>query len=209
VVILDRPDCTRAIPFVATDNRESARALARRIHDLGHRRANVINASVGDRAMTERLAGIQDVFGEGIHVIDIKNEIELARSATVELFTGQQRPSLLFALSEPLAIGALSGLRDLNLRIPEHLSFAAFDDFPLASHWSPPITVVRQNIDQLAAAAADLVVKRIAHPRKSFSSVRCAATIEWRDSVVNCTEPRGTDHENPAAVLPTPNSLRK
>lgn len=183
LVILDRPDCSREIPFVATDNRESARALAQRIYDAGHRRVEVINASVGDRAMTERLLGIQDVFRTGISVTDIVNETEPARAATVKLFQRRTRPGVLFALSEPLAIGALSGLRDLDLRIPEDLSFAAFDDFPLASQWAPPVTVVRQDIDRLAAAAAELVVGRILHPRTAFPSVRVPASIEWRGSV--------------------------
>jgi LacI family transcriptional regulator len=183
VVILDRPGCTPAIPFVVTDNRESARGLAQRIYDSGHRCVEVINAPAGDRAMSERLLGIQDVFGQGVAVTDIANETEPARAATVNLCQGRNRPGLLFALSEPLAIGALSGLRDLDLRIPEDLSFAAFDDFPLASQWSPPVTVVRQNIEQLAATAADLVVRRIMQPRKRFPSVRIPASIEWRGSV--------------------------
>lgn len=192
VVILDRPGCTSAIPFVATDNRESARALARRIYDTGHRTVEVINAPAGDRAMSERLQGIKDVFGQGMSVTNIANETEPARAATVGLFENQSRPGLLFALSEPLAIGALSGLRDLHLRIPEDLSFAAFDDFPLASQWSPPVTVVRQEIDQLASAAAQLLVGRIKHPRKSFSSVRIPASIEWRGSVGSATGIPGT-----------------
>ena len=189
VVILDRPGCCRAIPFVATDNRESARALARRVHDAGHHRADVINARTGDRAMSERLRGIEDVFGGGLRVTDIANEAEAAREVTFKLLRSEPRPGVLLALSEPLAIGALSGLRDLDLQIPDDLSFAAFDDFPLAGQWSPPVTVVRQNIDGLACAAAELVVKRIARPNHAFANVRIGASIEWRGSVVACREP--------------------
>ena len=91
---------------------------------------------------------------------------------------------MLFALSESLAIGALLGLRDLELRIPEDLSFAAFDDFPLASHWSPALTVIRQDIAGLARAAADLLFKRIQAPHDSFAPIRIKASIEWRSSVI-------------------------
>ena len=184
VVILDRSGCTTALPFVATNNREATRELARRVYDLGHRRIGVINAPENDRSMTERLKGIRDVFSDEICVCNTDNHPAASRSATIKLYKGSDKFTMLFALSESLAIGALAGLRDLELRIPEDLSFAGFDDFPLASHWSPSLTVIRQNTAGLARATADLLLKRIQAPHDSFASIRIAASIEWRGSVI-------------------------
>lgn len=187
-VILDRSGCTKALPFVATDNRQATRELARRSYELGHRRIGVINAPANDRSMTERLNGLRDVFGDGICLADTDNHPAAGRSATIDLcqrFGGDF--TLLIALSESLAIGALAGLREANVRITEDMSFAAFDDFPLASHWSPALTVIRQDVMGLARATVDLLFRRIQAPHDSFASIRIGASLEWRGSVAGVT----------------------
>jgi LacI family transcriptional regulator len=88
------------------------------------------------------------------------------------------------ALSEPLALGAIAGIRDLGLNLGPDLSFAAFDDFPLAAHWSPRITVVRQNVEALALETVALLLARIESPGKPFDNVRVQADLKWRESVV-------------------------
>jgi LacI family transcriptional regulator len=187
-VILDRPRCTGKLPFVATDNRAAAREFARRIYDIGHRRIGVLNAPEGDRSMRERFQGIKDVFERGIRTVDIPNDASHAKEAVAELLSGGSKSSVIVALSEPLAIGALAGLRDLNWQLPDDISFAAFDDFPLAGHWSPRITVVCQDIPLLASSAVNLLLERIKSPSAHFADIRVKSTIEWRDSV---TSPKG------------------
>lgn len=185
-VILDRTGCTADMPFVATDNREAARAMAQRIHDMGHRRVGVINAPANDRSMTERLKGLRDVFGDEIGLRDTVNSPDAARMATMDLMSAGLTLTALVTLSESLAIGALSALNALRIRVPDDLSFAAFDDFPLAAEWTPPLTVVRQEIGHLAAATAELLVRRIKAPKEHCASVRISATLMWRESVMAC-----------------------
>ncbi len=187
VVILDRPECTPEVPFVATDNRIASRELAERIAEMGHRQVVVFNAPEGDRSMKERCDGLCDIFGDRLRVIDLPHRTEKAREAVGQLVEastpGGTGPTVLVALSEPLAIGAIAGLRDHGLRIPEDFSFAAFDDFPLAAHWSPRITAVRQDIGALARESVALLLRRIAAPNERFDDVRVAAEIQWRESV--------------------------
>ncbi len=185
-VILDRPLCSAALPFVATNNREAARELGRRVAALGHRQVGVLNAPEGDASMAERCEGLRDHFGEGLQVLDLPNRAEEARKGVARFFTGRdlQRPTALIALSEPLAIGAIAGLRDCDLQIGRDLSFASFDDFPLASHWTPRITAVRQNLGELARRGVELLLARMANPKQRFASIRVDAEIQWRESVV-------------------------
>lgn len=183
-VILDRPHCTEAIPFVATDNRAAARELASRIYELGHREIGIVNAPAGDRSMRERLEGFRDQFKRGITLMEVAHDAAAAKEAVVALLKKKRRPSVVVALSETLAIGALAGLRDLELNMPGELSFASFDDFPLASHWAPRLTVVRQDVASLAASAVKLLLERMEAPAAPFEDIRLPATLEWRDSVV-------------------------
>jgi len=190
-VILDRPFCTDAFPFVATENRAAARELAQRAWDLGHRTIGVLNAPEADRSLRERFEGFRDVFGRSIKLAEIPNEAAAAKTAVMEMLGKKVRPSLIAALSEPLAIGAIAGVRDLGLNFSEALSFVAFDDFPLAGHWSPRITVIRQDVPRLAQETARLLLTRIENPHAKFDNLRVEATVEWRESVaslVNSTE---------------------
>ncbi len=183
-VVLDRPGCASALPFVATENREAARALAERAHALGHRRVALLNAPAGDLSLRERYEGFREVFGRGIRKVEVANEAEAARAAVAGLLREPGRPTLLAALSEPLAIGAVAGVRDLGLAFGEALSFVAFDDFPLAAWWTPRLTVVRQDVDRLAAETVRLLLARLKDPAAPVESVRVPAVLEWRESVV-------------------------
>lgn len=189
VVILDRPGCTDKMPFVATDNRTAARDLARRIHATGHRTIGILNAPVNDRSMQERFQGICDVFTESVQLIDLPNDATEARLAVGRFAGGGARPTAIVALSETLAIGAIAGLRDLGLRMPTDVSFAAFDDFLLASHWTPRITTVRQDVAGLAQAAVNLLLRRMKSPRNRQEDIRVPAILEWRESIAEVSLP--------------------
>ena len=59
----------------------------------------------------------------------------------------------LFFASDYYAAEAVQYLRQNNIRIPEQISIAGFDDNVYASMCSPPLTTIRQNVPQKAAAA--------------------------------------------------------
>lgn len=190
-VVLDRPGCGGGLPFVATDNRTATKDLAQRMVDLGHRRILALNAPEGDQSMSERLQGLVDVFGAGVREIPIVNDGGQAKMAVMKSLQNRKKlPDALVALSETLALGALAGLRDLNIHIPEDISFAAFDDFPLAAHWSPRLTLIRQDVEKLASAAVETLLQRMAGSSIPLKDVRVPAAMEWRESVAAPLRPR-------------------
>ena len=84
-----------------------------------------------------------------------------------------------------MTIGALSALRGKNLDIPQDISFASFDAFPLSDYWHPPITLIRQDLDNVAAESVRLLLKYIANPGLPVENLRISATLEWRESVAS------------------------
>lgn len=182
-VIVDRPRCSAKIPFVATDNRAASRMLAERMRACGHRKITVINASHNDRSMQERMEGMTDVYGKDIQLLDVENNAAEAREAVLRLLAQSGCPTAMVALSELLTIGALSALRERNLDVPGQISFASFDAFPLSDYWHPPITLIRQDLDKVAAESVELLLQYIAQPNSPVKNVRVAASLEWRKSV--------------------------
>jgi LacI family transcriptional regulator len=63
-----------------------------------------------------------------------------------------------------MAVGAIKVLREAGLRVPEDVAVVGFDDIPLASMVEPPLTTVRQPIEQLGSMAVELLVSLMENP---------------------------------------------
>ena len=59
------------------------------------------------------------------------------------------------------AVGACAAVRDMGRSVPDDVSVVGIDDITLAGLLYPPLTTVRQPIEELSEAAVDLLVKRI------------------------------------------------
>ena len=66
-------------------------------------------------------------------------------------------PTAIFAVNDNTAIGAMSALRRLDLATPGDISLVGYNDIPIVSRLSTPMTTVRVPFDQIAAAALDLL----------------------------------------------------
>jgi DNA-binding LacI/PurR family transcriptional regulator len=69
-----------------------------------------------------------------------------------------------FAANDDMAIDLIRALLDAGRRVPEDVSVAGFDDIPLASYVTPPLTTVRQPFDAVATEGLRLLVHTIEKP---------------------------------------------
>ncbi len=65
----------------------------------------------------------------------------------------------LVAGNDAMALGALKGLREAGLRVPEDVSVVGFDDLPEAAFFEPPLSSVRGDFPALGRRCADLIVE--------------------------------------------------
>ena len=61
-----------------------------------------------------------------------------------------------------MAEGALQALRDLGRRVPEDVAVVGFDDSSAALACRPPLTTIRQPVEEMAAEMARLLLPHIA-----------------------------------------------
>lgn len=73
----------------------------------------------------------------------------------------KQAPDLdaVFVNSDLMAIAALGVLRELGRRVPEEVAVVGYDDIPLAAHCGPPLTTIRQNIQEAGRLLAHNLVQ--------------------------------------------------
>jgi DNA-binding LacI/PurR family transcriptional regulator len=90
----------------------------------------------------------------------------------------------LFVANDQMALGALRALHERDVRVPEQVSVAGFDDIPEAAFFSPPLTTVRQDFEQLGLQSVALLLARVGEGAR-VTSVTLAPEVVQRASVSN------------------------
>lgn len=148
------------IASVGATNWAGGLAATEHLIGLGHRRVGMIGGPAdmlctqarvdGYRTALER-AGIE-VDKDLVRYGDFHHRGGFAR--TRELLALPDPPTAIFAGSDEQAMGAYQAARLAGLRIPEDLSVVGFDDLPTCEWLSPPLTTVRQPLEEMGRVAA-------------------------------------------------------
>jgi DNA-binding LacI/PurR family transcriptional regulator len=95
-----------------------------------------------------------------------------------------RRPRLdgIFVANDPMAIGALAALRAAGRRVPEDVAVVGFDDIAGAASTTPPLTTVRQPLEKMTKAMAELLLRRMSDPGRGDEFVVCPTELVRRDS---------------------------
>nr|WP_277349916.1 substrate-binding domain-containing protein [Nonomuraea sp. FMUSA5-5] len=110
------------------------------------------------------------------------------RSYGAELLDRDHPPTAVFAGNDLQAAGVYQAATERGLRVPDDLSVVGFDDSLLCETLSPPLTTVRQPLDDMANEAVRLVYEELTHPRgPAGTRIELATTLIIRRS----TAPHG------------------
>jgi len=71
-------------------------------------------------------------------------------------------PNGIVAATDVIAMSALRALSERGIAVPERVKVTGYDDLGFASHTSPPLTTVRQDIEQSAKHLVENLFRRIA-----------------------------------------------
>lgn len=74
-----------------------------------------------------------------------------------------------FAGSDVMAVSARQVLREAGRRIPDDVALVGYDDSAIARHMDPPLTSVRQPVEEMGRAMIDLLLGEIADRRPAVS----------------------------------------
>jgi DNA-binding LacI/PurR family transcriptional regulator len=93
-----------------------------------------------------------------------------------------QQPDALFTSSDDMAVGALRAIREAGLRVPEDVAMVGFDDMPFAVQTEPPLTTVRQPIEQTGRLAAQILIDQISQPGEAVRRIMLPTELVIRKS---------------------------
>lgn len=169
-VLLDEDVPGATAPRLFADNEAGGRMAAQHLIDRGHRRLGILSGPPGLLSTVERHGGFHAAVAAanagGIHCAvvfeDFSDYTALAsRAAAVSMFDAAEPPTAVFATSDETALGLLEAARHRGIRIPESLSVVTFDDIGPLHLLNPPLTAIRQPVEEMASGGVRLLLASI------------------------------------------------
>ena len=162
----------RRVPAVLSDNESGVCKLVEYAIRQGHSRIAFVhghNNSIVTRTRIHQFQSVMDFYNlpvppeymrEGLY-----HDIELTRRIVKELLTLPERPTCILLPDDISYLGAQSAAWELNLRIPNEISFAGYDCIPLSQELKPKLTTIRQSSDRMGREAARRLIGFIENPQ--------------------------------------------
>lgn len=149
----------------------------RHLLDLGHRRIGLVAGPQYASSAVGRTQGYRQAMAEAgatvdeSWVVESTFGIESGAESARQLMALDEPPTAVFAVNDNTAIGALSAFEDMGLSVPGKVSLVGYNDIPIVSRLSKPLTTVRVPFDQIATAALELLRDTPTNPNERVRMV--------------------------------------
>jgi LacI family transcriptional regulator len=191
-ILIDHRGGDEEAPAVAAANLQGAYRATEYLVELGHRRIGFITGAMDQICAQDRLEGYKAALADQGIAFDPDMVREgdffqplgyVGASALLEL---PHPPTAIFASNDVSASGVMEAVREHGLRIPDDVSVVGFDDIPQAAHVHPPLTTVRQPLEEMGRAATRMLLKHIQNPLHPPERVELPTKLVVRQSC--CTK---------------------
>jgi LacI family transcriptional regulator len=126
-------------------------------HFAGPQNLNICSARCRGYEKAMRENGIESeikMMEGGMHEFDGYNSMDkLLKQGII--------PDSIFAVNDPVAIGAFKRLKESRIKIPEQVSIIGFSNNPITEMVDPPLTTVEQPSMEMGRKAAQLLIDQI------------------------------------------------
>ncbi|WP_088067350.1 LacI family DNA-binding transcriptional regulator [Gottfriedia luciferensis] len=189
-VLIDIPAEGENVGYVTSDQFESAKNAIKYLYRMGHRNIVFVNGSenahvskVRHRAYQEALKEVGLEYKEELVIVGDFSE-EKSKHEMIPILLNNPSITAVFCASDVMALGVLQAARELQLKVPEHLSIIGFDNILLSRYVTPPLTTVGQFPYQMGVAATQMLVDLI-EKKESAHVVEIKNKLILRDSVAS------------------------
>ncbi|MGW4809681.1 LacI family DNA-binding transcriptional regulator [Kitasatospora sp. NPDC004272] len=187
-VLAGRRGDLEPLSYVHADNAGGARMAVRHLLRRGCTQVATLTGPLDMEVAQARLGGYRRALEEAGHAYD-EELVGLAdfteeggRVAMRELLARKPELDGVFCASDVMAAGAMQVLRAAGRRIPDDVAVIGFDDSIVARHTDPPMTSVRQPIEEMGRTMARLLLDEIHERGRARRQVVLATELIVRDS---------------------------
>lgn len=167
IVLIDRRIQGISCDSVLVDNRKAAEDAVQCFIKNGHRNIGIIGGPEGIFTAQERLSGYSKALKEA--GIPIRGSLIFHGDYTIqggvrgleELVRSNPDMTAVFATNYEMTMGAMIGVNELGIKIPEQLSMIGFDNLQFARACNPKLTIVSQPTDGIAREVARIMLEHL------------------------------------------------
>ncbi len=144
------------VPAVQAQNVAGAYAAVRHLHDTGRRRIVAIHGPRTHAGAIERRAGFRGAIRDaGLPLVSACGDFrrEVGAALTRQLLATHADLNAIFVACDLTASGVLQALAQAGRQVPDDVAVVGFDDSVIAACACPPMSSVRQPVEEMAAAA--------------------------------------------------------
>ncbi|MER5311682.1 LacI family DNA-binding transcriptional regulator [Streptomyces sp. NPDC002773] len=164
-VLFGRPRDGDRCAFVDLDNPAGARLAAEHLWATGRRRPATIAAPATAPTADERLDAFREALAAhgvtSVPVVRGRFTADSGRRAMARLLKDHPGIDAVFAANDLMAQGACQYLREQGIAVPGAVAVMGFDDSMAARKAQPQLTTVRQPVERMAAAMAELLFEQL------------------------------------------------
>jgi LacI family transcriptional regulator len=152
---------------IYVDNVSMAKACVSYLIGKGHTRIGMIAGLEDTPPRQNRIDGFCEALSE--HHLPLDDVLIQGGDFTEsggylgmkKLLALRNWPTAVFAANDLMALGAMTAIREANLRIPDDIALIGIDDIPAAKLVHPSLTTVSQMQENIGRRAAEMLFERI------------------------------------------------
>jgi DNA-binding LacI/PurR family transcriptional regulator len=199
VVSYDRSagsDTHARVDHVSPDNYQAGYLAADHLIAHGHKRLAFLVPGGKTLSRSDKIAGFQDrisLGGARLHASVVEGQVseafgdselaDLGFAMASQVTAMRPMPTGVVTVNDMLAIGLMSGLNALGLRVPEDVSVVGMDGLPIAAFVNPGLTSVAMPLAEMAGAMVERAIERSTQPDLPPSDFLFQPTLIARQSV--------------------------
>jgi LacI family transcriptional regulator len=178
-------------PCIGFDNRAAFHRVTDHLLSLGHRRfAAIFQPDTNNDRVKARLRGITEALAAAGLEMAAPNmmmgpsTLEFGAASFAQLMTQAvaARPTAIVCGNDNLALGALMAARESGLEAPGDFSITGFDDLAISSRFSPGLTTMKVDNQQIGILAANELLAVIAGRQAQVQSREILPVLKIRQS---------------------------
>lgn len=185
VVVVDN-ERVQHYPHIVIDNVEGGRMATNFLIERGHRDIAFVSDRLenpfGFTSSQRRFEGFQQAMqAAGLEIHDawcrfVEHSQRAARDNARDILSQERRPTAIFAAMDTLALGVLSAIYDLGLRVPDDVAVIGFDDIEAAGYMN--LTTVRQQLFESGRWSAQQMLAWLDNGESNLRNVQIKLPLE-------------------------------
>lgn len=187
-VLIDRYLKSFECNYVVTDSAVGAREIVTHLIKLGHKKIGHISGPLQASFAQDVLAGYRQVLNEN----NIPFREEWVKTGGFENEDGyrcmkeflemEDKPAAIFAVNDPVAIGAFHAIKEAGLKVPDDIALVGFSDIESASLLEVPLTTVKEPTEDIGKIATEILIDEIEEGIKEARGVMLKPKLVVRES---------------------------